>query len=725
MSKAVRWRVPFASINGTQYRLDIYDEGYSGDPIILTAGTTPFVTKESDSDDIFSPVRSQTGSLQIVTKIEPQTAVPGGGMLKLNDILPAENIDRPVKLWKLLGGGAAGLLEWQGFLSCEAYNQDYVGIPQTLTLSVISVLEAMDSVQIDPDIITGMKKVATHIYNTIAEIDTEVGLTSPLISAIYISYEAWNIFRKHLDATALYEMKEYSNESSKTYVVSGLSCKKVLSNLCTLMGFTCREQGSSLYFQRLGEACDMLQYSPANKLKDSTNTLTHVNLSSANIADLVWKGKKHQRSVIQGAKSVEVIANLAQYEMELALPEFPTEDMLHGNSNLIESYAQMNVDFNNTLTFYYYYVQTDGDAHFNCYSGTDTFDAYEDCALDPNCDTASLYPRYEYDGRYYLRKNLGAFFAKLNFSTQEEINWWDGLFISAANELNVTTSKAPTVFKMDSLIGYRFTDGKLVFKVSALTVVSDGTSLSQFMGVVQMKLQFGTRYWNGSAWQNTATYFDVDFANSPIVDENSGYVLEIPITSSTPLSGNVVIEIRGSIKGGTEIHNTHQHYYQPFYDLFIYELGLTYEPPEYITESDREANHYYRLLGTHFRDEISIDADLASSLNNRPSPSLIMESDDITPVTLLPYVLPGGGTENRRPEIDLLNRMAHYYQAARQTLKLICAHPTTAALPLLKLRGINDNRIYLPMAERRDWRNESSQLTCMEWDVQPDESSSS
>ena len=68
----------------------------------------------------------------------------------------------------------------------------------------------------------------------------------------------------------------------------------------------------------------------------------------------------------------------------------------------------------------------------------------------------------------------------------------------------------------------------------------------------------------------------------------------------------------------------------------------------------------------------------------------------------------------RRPEVDLLNRLAAYYGAARQRLELEVAHPTAAPLPLLKLNGINDGKVYLPLSESRDWQTGVCKLTCFE-----------
>ena len=150
-------------------------------------------------------------------------------------------------------------------------------------------------------------------------------------------------------------------------------------------------------------------------------------------------------------------------------------------------------------------------------------------------------------------------------------------------------------------------------------------------------------------------------------------------------------------------------------DQFISELTLDYEQEESDIASNRSENKYFRLLGTNFRDEISIGTEVASFLNNKPSPSFIMEdSAGNYPMTELSY----GTSGRRRPEVDLLNRLASYYGTSRQTLDLITKHPVVnnapAILPLLKLNGIGDGKQYLPLSESRDWREETCTLTCFE-----------
>ena len=707
MSKAVRWRVPFLSINGTQYRVDIYDEqdgSWSG-ITQLQPGDNPFTTQEDASDDFFCPVRTQTGTLQIITQL------PSGDMISLDELLPANNIERPVKVWQLLGGGAAAILEWQGFLSCEAYNQDYTGIPQILDLPLIGVLEAMSSVFIDTSRVTDLKQARLHIYNAITEIDRQVGLSSAFFQTIYYSVASAEIWTKYLDATILYDIKEYNNEESYTYVVSGMSVKDVLSRLCTFMGWVCREQGSKIFFQRINEEGNMYLQTMTNFGGSDANFLnrTSTQYTTANLISQEWMGTGHQRSVMQGAKSVEVVASLSKYELSMGLPEFPTESLQHSDEDVIEAYVTLENDFNNMLTFNYYTMRSDG-SHLSAIGTSDAQDAFDDCLLSADCDVAEQYKRMVNGVAYNLDKNVGAFFGMFNFSTEEETKWINALYIVAINELNATGEHAPTVFKLDSIINYRIINGTLHFKASGNTIGADGTSLVPFMRKVYMRLKFGTKYWNGSAWQTTPTYFVADFSSVPEEGDPGDYVLDIPVESE--LSGAVSIEVCGSIQGGQQYTS----YFQPFYDLMLTELSLEYEEPEYITESDRSENKYYRVLGTNFRDEISVSAQLATTLNNRPSPSLIMQIEDgnSTPMRTMAYTNADGTTIQRRPEVDLLNRLAAYYGATRQRLELEVAHPTAAPLPLLKLNGINDGKVYLPLSESRDWQTDVCKLTCFE-----------
>ena len=144
------------------------------------------------------------------------------------------------------------------------------------------------------------------------------------------------------------------------------------------------------------------------------------------------------------------------------------------------------------------------------------------------------------------------------------------------------------------------------------------------------------------------------------------------------------------------------------FDFIIRQLKLEYIPVEGELLSDRSENAYTIDTGNAFKDEASVELALSSDANNNKLATMIYDSS-AKPVSLI-YM---GSGANTRPEIDLLKRMKKFYQSARQSLKVEAKHPTTP-LPLLRLNGINDGKVYAPMAESRDWQMDTANITCME-----------
>ena len=728
MSKAIRWQIPFVSRLKTAYRVDIYDEGYTGSPVQLIGGTSPFTTDEDDSDDYFAPIRVQTGTLTVCTHDED-----GNVLITLDDILPANNISRPVKLWRLLGGGAAGVLEWQGFLSCEAYDQDYTDIPQHLQLPVISVLEAMASVQLDQTRSSGLQLVSACLRTVLQEIDIQSGMTC--FTNIYYSRTDYRILSKYIDMTVMFEQKEYNNENSTTYIVSGLSAKDALERLCSFMGWIAREKGSEIYLQRIGEEVGMYREALAN----FPGFAQDENITEAGIAatfDDHWAGVDHKRTIQQGAKSVEVVAGLKKYELKIEIPECPV-------GSLVESYYSLNnipqylYELGNSnaqayshCTFAYYAARCFGGfTNWEAYWQSTFQNAFSYMAAGVN-STAKNYRIGAYQFTFYA----GAFLVKYSWENSGSAtahstnNALHCIFFPRSinagwepNQSNFDRTKVSNIFSINSITDYRCSSGYLCVKAISDTIfmlpespqLQHHTDLNRDW-IVVYELQFGNKWWNGTSWQNTQCTFNATMTKNGFkpnwdetmhIEETEG--LLIPISGL--MSGIVTLKIwpLASSPSGYEMES------QATLEMLFTQLSVDHILPDNDLLTDRSENHYFRLLCTNFRDEISIGTDLASMLNNQPSPSLIMNSETEA-MTELNY-----GTDQvpdmRRPEVDLLNRLAAYYGAARQRLDLIVEHPTAAPLPLLRLNGISpDTRKYLPLAESRDWIEDTSTLTCFE-----------
>ena len=128
---AVHWTLRFKSFLGTDYTVDIYDNDYSGStPVQLTGGDQPFVTREMDDDDMYTPIRTQSGYLRFI--VESSTI--------LAEIQPVKATDRPV----VLRNGSN--VEWVGFLQPEQYNQPWIAPKYEIEVPLMSIMSAMQSV---------------------------------------------------------------------------------------------------------------------------------------------------------------------------------------------------------------------------------------------------------------------------------------------------------------------------------------------------------------------------------------------------------------------------------------------------------------------------------------------------------------------------------------------------------------------------------------------------
>jgi hypothetical protein len=64
----IKWRTSFNDLNEETIVVDIYEDGWSSDPIILTAGQDPLETEWDDTQDIMTPLRTGSGNLRVINE---------------------------------------------------------------------------------------------------------------------------------------------------------------------------------------------------------------------------------------------------------------------------------------------------------------------------------------------------------------------------------------------------------------------------------------------------------------------------------------------------------------------------------------------------------------------------------------------------------------------------------------------------------------------------------
>ena len=779
MAKAIKWQIPFASLSGTLYRIDIYDEGYTGNPVQLTAGATPFVTDEDSSEDFFAPIRTQTGSIQVCTR------KPDGTMLTLDEILPANNLDHPVRLINLSNSNA---IEWQGFLSCEAYSQNYTAIPENLTLSVISVLEAMDSVEVELSENLAFNKIIGHAAYAMKAIETESGMS--LFDHIYISAYCKDIMTSiYFYNNVYFDAEEQINGDNIVVEVHSISCKKILEQIAKFFGCCWREYRQNIYLEAIGKNNPLFYQSFANIKAAFLEGGTEQSWLSTtqevlDIADFEWRGVDHKRDIRQGARRVKLSAKLKEFNLDFHLEETPTSNLVGNPDTRYARYGE--VYCNTNETFYslaeHKHIEAklvfDHDADDNNrrvsivefirfvpeinYAHTSPWELDEfrggntPHAGSPNVyNNYSLAIYYSWDFPDGFIKYLTSYMA---WYRDEDNNLQSGLMLCGIPRRLVQYARSDYPGYAGWWRKFELTENNYLFKQSSPLVFSASSGYLNidlqtlaWYGVIgknqnirgdilpmsiTMAVKFGNKWLtvdetyaitnqNRYSWGDSFTTFRYLFKSevsdgkmkaynwteSLGVPESDGLFVRIP----QMLNGSVTIYLYHEVEGlsNTQISEWYVSN-QNMFDAFINKLEITHVPltSEVELRTDRSENVYAENTALAFRDEISIDLDIATDANNKKLATMLW-SDATTPVKLLSL---DGATV--RPEVELLNRLATYYGASRQILDLITKHPVVnnapAVLPLLKLNGINDGKQYLPLSESRDWQQETCTLKCFE-----------
>ena len=645
MAKTIRWQIPFVSLSGTHYRVDIYDEG-TFTPVQLTAGPTPFVTEEDNSDDFFSPVRAQTGTLQICT------LKPDGTYITLDDLLPTNNTARPIFLINIDNSDE---IEWQGFMSCEAYSQNYTGIPQILDIPVISVLEAMKSIEISSYWFAQVsgETIESFIVDIINQVYEDHGIQ---LSAVY-SQASDDILSKYIFVSKYFSYESNESTGNITYIKTAASLYDIFDEICSFMGWCLREVGTTLYFMRIGS--------------------DELGMTTADMSDLQWRGTGHQRTLMQGAKSVSVVANIEGFHTSFEMPVCPTSGLSEKNY------------YGGVIAMPQWY--------------------YDKCTLATVGMFTSSDVSKAFLARFYGIRTNSVMIWNTNY---EDIGFNNSIYLTGHSYSDSSYSKLCTIRSVldfsviCGVVGTLENVGYLILKLKDETAAKLETS-----GYIRCGMKFLGSYYKGVTGSMWTTNPDETFTVQ--MDKGNGEIrIEIPRLSNVYTFAKSDIEL---------------YLYDDFDNsqtsAIISDISIEYEPPFRKNKDEASSNRYAQAM-QGFRDDVNVDLKLASSFNNRNALSHIYcvntywygpESVDyLEPITSLEYNVAGGTTESRRPEVDLLNRLYEYYGDKRQRIDIEVEHPTAAPLPLLKLNGINDGKVYLPLSESRDWQTEVCKLTCFE-----------
>ena len=731
MAKAVRWQIPFKSVGGTSYRIDIYDEGFSGTPVQLTGAQNVFTTNEDTDADFFAPVRTQSGIIRIVNQ----------GAALMEQLLPTDAMSRPVRLVNLSNSNS---IDWQGFLSPQAYDQRYVGFPVELELPVVSVLGAMGSIELYEGFGAAFVTILTHIAYAFGSLNRKCGIDN-WFNNIYFPNRYFAAMRNcKLYQNFCWSAEEIINQENVTVDVHSVSCKELLRIIAQFFGCVVREQGRNIYItdvQNGGGARSYQYTSVSNLMLALIDQVTPLSMtaytvsSNVNMSGLTWKSDAHKKSIQQGARRVRMDAALKEFDCDMSLPAVPFGNLVQGTLDTTV-YANTNDQNYSLATYKYMQVQ------IYCPSSASTA-----CTLTKVSDLYTLpYAQTAFwatnDFRTYYKELIQnpptktgtvqmpvcAYLSKWTDTDNVEHN---GLMVCGFTKY--LPYGDPQFGQYRLFTRFALTATNYIYKQVTPMVFAAHTGwlninmrVALYNGIygrgvaassnpfITIAFKFGNKYWDktNNAWTTSFTTmeFELDDKGNTKTNktddmdtkEDAGYF--IPITSN--MNGKIELLVYHEMFGYYD--DIIEVFYSPVMEMLFEQLDVRYITPDSIVLSDRSVNNYAQVTGASFEEEKKVSVGLATDLYNDIRANMLYNNNGET-VKLLSL-----DNVNVRPEVDLLNRMTAYYAAARRRLTIDVAHPTSSPVPTIQMNGINDGKKYLPLAESRDWAEDKSTITCFE-----------
>jgi len=727
MAKAVHWTVSFRSLKNIPYRVDIYDEGYSGSPVQLPGAREVFTTAEDASEDFFAPIRPQSGSLRLIDT---------DGTL-LEQLIPANATARPVRLVNVNNDSVV----WQGFLSPESYTQGYTSVTQELELPLISSLRAMCAEELTTLASMQFTSILAHFAHCLSSFNVKVDI-SGWFGNIYFPTRYFAVMRdKKVFQNFAWSAEELTNQETVTVDVHSESINEVLSRICSFFGCVLRESGRNLYMtdvQCYGGAREYTYTSYINLVAALVDQLTPLSVSTTSystdlqMSAMEWRGADHTKTIIQGARRVYVRASLEDFECDMNLPETPYGYLVQGTL-FNRVWANTADDCYSLSTYKYIRVgfmvpnSQSGECTLSVftYASTNSYNMTCFWLMDDVNEFRTHWENLVSGVQYgifrpYITAYLSIYrdaenvdhkglmvcgFPKYLRIGDSQYRAFSRFALTADNALY--TQQTPMTFAANQ--GWLNINAKVDF----FNCINNNNGTGVYAGAnvnLTFALQFGTKWWNGSAWTTSFATFTIPVSHDGItvtnktddMDTKEGSGFFIPITEY--MKGKVTLKVYHEMEG--YYYDILDQFWFPLSEVLFSQLDVTYVAPDKVELSDRKQNSYIAAMDNGFSDKIEMNLHLATDLYNDIHSNLLWDSDTETTklITL--------DNQQVRAEADLLDRAKDYYNASRRKLSLETNRPNVP-LPAAQYAGF-DGKKYLPLAESRDWAQDKSTLTCFE-----------
>lgn len=232
MARQKRWTIPFKSLNGTDCRVDIYEEGWTGAVTELsTANATapgfpaddPFYYEEDNDSDLLNVIRVKTGYLTLI-----ETAYGS-----LEDLYPETDTEHYIEFYY----GAR--LDFVGFMQAQAFDNEWTAPPRTLSFPIMSPLGLIENLKFTP-------------RNPVAELSFRQYLAEVVsgLDAAYTGYYLPQGTNENLLSYIITPFNESVDKTDGSDMYDPMTYKDFLEGICNLFGLILHDTPTMLIFSK-------------------------------------------------------------------------------------------------------------------------------------------------------------------------------------------------------------------------------------------------------------------------------------------------------------------------------------------------------------------------------------------------------------------------------------------------------------------------------------------
>ena len=680
MAWNARWTLSFDSRTGKQCVVTISEQGYVGNVTALTGGAVPFETQEDDDDDIFMPIRGQSGYIRIVT----------------DDSTLLDSIVPPNELAHLVTLTVDGEVAWRGFQETEMFEQEWYEGNHEVELPVRSLLASLESTHLGNDKRYGLHSLGELFY----DLFNTFGIADLQFRCIFQMHKMSDYFSLQLYSGIFFNNSSADGEEldDRLYSDNG---DDVASELLSTFGMELRESEGKIYFTQNGgmPIGSTLSFSLTD-LKNAADKTWYNILMFPSLSNFAkeWRGTENQESRLKPYRGIDITLDISKNDDTIDILRFPdieeedkpVYDLTLADGTLhAQPYPQtLEQELGNPDVQGYKYrwhnptMQLPEYVEYVRCAETVEHAPWKELFDGSGTDEGEDNPIDLYTGAIPCRWSFNA-----GYDGASDISTTEGYYMAMVpcveSWLPNMHPRQMFVYESDDAINY--TDGYISVTFN-LTAILEGRyfwsawlsgpkmldrNINTQVGLV---IKVGDQYWNGSAWQSQQYFFYIDLENgapksnySPTmgIEQTGGYIIPVP-----GVTGKVTISIMDHIVVTENINAL------PIgRAYFMSNFFVKYHKPSDATSlrSDRDENKYIlRTTAVGYTEVKEVTLKVGTNNYNRDSDTFLRNTDG-TYLSTIKYLFGPypGSLKTKRPEDELLERMVAYHSVTRRIYRAV------------------------------------------------------